>query len=449
MLDSRMYKDFFKGALEIPLIDCELRQCGCDQPYIYKGPALLSQNEHGGLILQFFAIECPRYEATNASWLGMQSRPGELIPETEYFDFIGFDRFRHPWRSQRLSGSWQFGASTYVKFDVHSIKRTYEYSRNIKKRGSYIEAYTPGKFKLPWHALTRSDVGSTIDLFEAEYVEFKWRIRNAGDGIRIAFYVVDGDVEPHFRRFLSALSIVTGRPVDPIMIHNFDRTSQTTSELRTRQSALSTASLVGPLPQHAPRASAQEASSTHNFIRAFLMSIECIRPVHQDLTSHVYELWHRVLRAGQHDISNSALVLSVAIEALLDKVFRSEVDIDQEFLQEVNQAKEILSGLPIQARARGRIAASLDGAAKPSARSVMYRLAKQGFLQETNIADWKKLRNAAAHGEDLDDQSRLQSNLDLYYKCLGLFYRLIFVVIRYRGDYVDYSKRGWPDSKFV
>lgn len=448
MLDSKTQKSFLDGKLEIPLVDCELRQCGSNSPTIYKGPAVLGQDEQGGLILRFFGLEHPQNAMMTSLMSELRYQPGVLIPETDYYDFVGYDPHRNPWHARGLSGDWSFGASVYVKLNVRTIEKTQENITKRKRRSSSVDAYVPGSFDLPWHGLTRSDTGSNVDLFETNQGAFKWKVRNVGDGLRISFHVENGDVEPHYRRFLIALAMVAGKSVDPTLANIADQEGGFSTQLHTQRRPLWTSKLLRPLPRHGSHVSVEEASSAHDFIHAFLTSIDRIHPEPCDLTNHVYGLWHRILRAGEHDVANSSLVLSVAIEALLHGAFKSEVDIDEGFLQEVGHAQAMLTKIDLKDRARARIVASLDGATNPNARDILYRLVKQGFIEQTHVVAWKKLRNAAAHGEDLGNHENLQVNLDLYHRCLGLFYRLIFIVIGYRGAYVDYSTRHWPDTKF-
>lgn len=449
MLDNKTHKSFLDGKLEIPLVDCELRQRGSDSPAIYKGPAVLGQDEQGGLLLRFFGLDHPKDVMMTSLASGLRYQPGVLVPETDYYDFIGYDPNRNPWRAWALNGDWSFGASVYVKLNVRTIEKTQENIPKRKRRSSAVDAYVPGKFELPWHGVTYSETGSNVDLFEANHGRFKWKIRNVGDGIRIAFHIENGDIEPHYRRFLIALAMVAGKSVDPTLVNMYEHDGGSSTQLHTQRRPLWASKLLRPLPRHGSHVSADDASCAHDFIHAFLTSIDRIHPEPQDLTEPIYGLWHRILRAGEHDVANSSLVLSVAIEALLDEAFKSKVDIDEGFVQEVDHAKAVLVGVELKDRARARITASLNGATNPTPRGILYRLAEQGFIEQNHVVAWKKLRNAAAHGEDFGSQEELQANLDLYHRCLGLFYRLVFIVIGYRGAYVDYSTRHWPEAKFT
>jgi hypothetical protein len=70
-------------------------------------------------------------------------------------------------------------------------------------------------------------------------------------------------------------------------------------------------------------------------------------------------------------------------------------------------------------------------------------------ITNIHLAAWNKLRNTGAHGGVLrEDENSLQKHLNQFHTCLELFYRLLFVLVRYHGKFVKYSAVGWPESTF-
>lgn len=63
--------------------------------------------------------------------------------------------------------------------------------------------------------------------------------------------------------------------------------------------------------------------------------------------------------------------------------------------------------------------------------------------------EWEILRNKSVHPDKMNqDPKVVQTYIDRIYTCIALFYRLIFIIIKYEGSYMDYSEKGWPEKKF-
>lgn len=160
-------------------------------------------------------------------------------------------------------------------------------------------------------------------------------------------------------------------------------------------------------------------------------------------------VWHRTLRTAS-DLDIGPLAIGVNIEAVVMDLFASEVDIDAEFIDAIEKAKDTVQKSGMAERAKQRVLSSLGGAVKPGPKQVLTRLQEQGFTTADEVKAWTSLRNHAAHGGNVDDSTyeALQGTVDKYYKCLGLFYRVLFVVIGYRGQHRDFAAPGWPIAWF-
>ena len=76
-------------------------------------------------------------------------------------------------------------------------------------------------------------------------------------------------------------------------------------------------------------------------------------------------------------------------------------------------------------------------------------MAENNLLNKAMVVEWVKLRNKLVHPVKMNqDPIAIQKYIDLIDTCLALFYRLIFIIIKYEGSYTDYSKRGWSEKKF-
>ena len=443
MIDSKSQESYLAGKLEMPLANGVLRQRDSPEPMVFKGPALLSQDEAGAMVLRFFAEDVPEGAMMQHMKTAFSHEPGVLVEEASYYDFSGVGPHGETWTSTGLDGEWSFRTSVYLKFRVRNMESVREPSTKVVRGYSSVRASMLGDFEFPWHELTKGDTGSLVDIFEHRAGRYHWKARKVDDSMSLEFIATDeADPEPAFRRLLIALGIVAGKSVVPVLTNIVDRNDVRTSRMHSPRRSRWKAKLLRPVAHDRPN-----APGCHQFIQAFLEAPDRGEPG-VDTSELIYGLWHRVLRAGEHDVANSALVLCVAIEALLDQSFTSEWDFDTEFAAEVSHAKELLDKGGFKERARRRMAASLENALQPNPKAILRRLMDQGFVGEVHIKAWERLRNKATHGQDLGEIGKLQETLDLHHQCLGLFFRLIFVLIGYRGPYVDYSLRRWPTRVF-
>ena len=102
-----------------------------------------------------------------------------------------------------------------------------------------------------------------------------------------------------------------------------------------------------------------------------------------------------------------------------------------------------------KARARDRTAGSTGNAIRhPGTNKLLHQLCSLGAVSEVNAKAWKKLRNAAAHG----DWSGLQRNPQRWFDRLGairtLFHEIVFHIIGYTGPYTDYGQQGYPSRTY-
>jgi hypothetical protein len=159
----------------------------------------------------------------------------------------------------------------------------------------------------------------------------------------------------------------------------------------------------------------------------------------------LYGFWHKINRSWQGGIVNAALTVTVAIEGIVKFYFKEYGYPDKEFINEVDAAIEPIESLGIGPRAKERIIASLKGAKSSNPRSALYNLSESGHFDKELVEEWKSLRNMSAHADKLDPE-KIQKYIDKVYKCLLLFNKLLFIIIKYENLYYDFSRSGWPET---
>lgn len=433
-------KELATGTFQIPLVHCKLRQRGAEAPIIYEGPGLISQSKDGNLQLQMFSEKVEFSEAFRRDH-GLIVTPGTLFPENTYYDLDAIDFDETRWRATHLSINVTFGAGTLVQVDLRRLEKIQPFTSD--RPGSAGGCFVPTSAELPWHKITTSDLGSSWDRFEHEDEQYEWEIRKLEGGLDIHFWVNEAHPEPSFTRFLRALAILTGRPIDP-WISAIREGEMLVTRFHTHHPELADAKLLGPLSLRMP--SHQDA---HRFLLCFVNNSVITQPGSVDGSELLFRFWHRILRARERDIENSALVLSVAVEGVVKEAFLSKYDVDNEFVELVEGAKERLNRAKCHERIKGTLKASLGHSSSPKVKDTLKRLIEQGALNKEHLVAWEGMRHAAAHGGAWeDDEFALQSHIRRFHFCLDLFYRLVFIVIIYRGQHVDLTDTQWSERPF-
>lgn len=441
-MDKKERDALFAGTFEMPLADCELRQQDIEKPRVYAGPALLTQRPDKSLHLRLFAAPRGEIESMQEFLGALDVTPGKLHPDSNYYDFTGVDQHGVTWKAERLSIDCSYGVnSTYIGARVRIIEASEDYGKTLPS--SKAHAFVPGTFKLPWHKVTKTESSIKTDIFEGECERYAWKLHQREDQLDISFTVKEDPVGDDFWRFLGAISVLCGSAIDPVLVM-IGEAGKRIRRLKTQRRPGWTASLARPLSDLAP-----DAAHSHHFIARYLRGIKNSHPAEQDCFDTLHTVWHRTLRTAS-DLDIGPLVIGVNIEAVVMDLFASEVDIDAEFIDAIEKAKDIVQRSGMAERAKQRVLSSLGGAVKPGPKQVLTRIQEQGFITANEVKAWASLRNHAAHGGDVDESTyeALQGAVDKYYRCLGLFYRLLFIVIGYRGQHRDFTAPGWPIAWF-
>lgn len=453
-MDKKQLAALTEGRFELAFARCELRQRGADDPHVLVGSGFLAQDKDGALLLRMAAHE----ERTDVQVLKMEFSQswaaGQLIPETAYYDLKAWTVSGTEWRAERVSPNMDYGMhGTAARIRLRRIETREQWEQFAEH--TKITVSIPEELDLPWHIWTKKgEFGGATDKFEHDTGKFSWIAHKENGQTTLVFYPDGESVEPAFTHFWRGLHIVLGRLIESqsfFIVEGHWRTKRLASRVRTT----SKRRLAPPI-----RGLAFDAEHFHAFIAAFLEHGTLQRDEggvakqggHSDL---IYRHWQRISDAWENDLENSALVLSVAIEGLIKEAFASEHDVDAEFIAQLDRAKPILKKATLDERALGCVLASIGNARKPRVGDVLRRLVEQGALHDGHVQAWSALRNTAAHGGTLaDDDLALQAYINRFHICLDLFYRLVFVIIGYRGHHRDYSvvcspaQQEWPIVPF-
>ncbi|MCK4419260.1 hypothetical protein KAV79_05595, partial [Candidatus Aerophobetes bacterium] len=148
-------------------------------------------------------------------------------------------------------------------------------------------------------------------------------------------------------------------------------------------------------------------------------------------------------------ITNASLALAVAIEGIIKAYFEKYGLPDREILCQIREAKQLIKHSELGKRIKKRLLSSIDGLKSTSPKGALYQMSDMSLFPKSFVVEWLSLRNKSAHADRIDqDEKTKQIYFDQIYTCITLFYCLLFKVIGYEGNFIDYSQEGHPEKSF-
>ncbi|WP_201556395.1 hypothetical protein [Psychrobacter sp. 72-O-c] len=167
-------------------------------------------------------------------------------------------------------------------------------------------------------------------------------------------------------------------------------------------------------------------------------------------SSALYIWWYR-LYGYTLDIENKLLILSVAVESIVLKYIRKE-DANNKIYDcnEIKKLGKLVKNTDVSKSLKRRVQkylGNLNSSSKPLV-SILNELANSGTLLKDMNIEWQLLRNDAAHGVErsLNGENEAQMQRVIYEANYleEVFFRLVFYIISYEGDFRQFSKLGYP-----
>lgn len=429
---------FISNTFEIDCIDICLTQKIEKEPIVYTGPGTIYQDEHGELQLKLYSKINDRKKE-----LAHQFKchaPGKIIADDNYFTLKAIDMSGKEWIADNIwvSANVSFPASGQViKSRLREIETKEDGSTTEK---NYLFIIVPGKHEIPCNEkedLPNGGCRLNRSVFSANNIEFEFR-KLDNCLIIYANSAPDCLKEDTYIKILEALSIITGLIIHPVVVKN---TQQDHAVLKIKSITNSYSNKKLPTPfKHSTPGDLQSFSC---FFEKYMAAIDF--PF-----SDLFGFWHKVNRAWQVSIVNSSLSMGVAIEGIIRTYFGKLGLPDKEITLQADEAKLKINDLDIGERIKERLLSSIGELLKnTSPKGALRQMSQDGLLGEEMVAEWPKLRNKSVHPDKLNEDPRaLQKYIDQIYTCIALFYRLLFIIIKYDGNYIDYSENGWPEKMF-
>ena len=431
---------FISNSFEIDCIDIRLTQKKDKDPIIYTGPGTICQDEHGMLQIKLYSkINDKKKELSHQF---KQHTPGEIIADDNYFTLRAIDMSGKKWIADNIcilpDASFP-AAGLVIKAKIDEIKNIELNKTWSNTEKNHLSIIIPGQYKIPCNEKEDLPNGGrrlNRTVFSANEIDFEFRkfdsclIINANSKTE----KLDKDT---YIKLIEALSIIIGCKVRPIVIKNTQK-DKDVIKIRSVDNSFANKKLFPPFKHSDPT----EFESFTSFLEKYLVNIK-------SPFSDIFGFWHKISRAWQASIENSSLSIGVAIEGTLKSYFSETGLADEEILQQAEEAKKLIEDSDLGERIKGRLFGSIGLLKNASPKGALNQMVQKKWLNKAMVSEWKELRSKSVHPDKINQGSIVfQKYINQFNTCLTLFYRLVFIIIKYEGSYMDYSERGWPEKKF-
>lgn len=415
---------YIKGEMVLHFSRITLTQRCIGNPIVFSGPGHVHLDK--GRLKYTVYHTCVSDEANRHMALSFAGQAGELVNENSLFDFEGIDVAGKIWTAEMVDasgGNYRFEFCV-VEGSIESLSSRHAFSGNHQSTVHQIYFDDP-HFPSPRLSvapgfefvcggstvtITKDESGCNVSLLGGELSdEFAKAIEktlNVLSGVRLQLAVTEKILEGH--------SIV---------------------ELYSRDIELSNQQLCPPveIPFRCP---SEFFGSVFNLLVGFFQQNGAV----------FYDNWNKLNRAWQAGLESTALNVSVCIEGVLRSYFEA-LGTDSDFAELSRSAVPAVMQLEIDERVKNLLRSCLSGSGNFKPKAALRALTQSGEISPELAVKWNKLRSETAHavvaGEAREDWQRM---VDLTFANIKLFYEILFSIIGYTGERIDYESRGFPSG---
>lgn len=415
----------------------------------YSGPGYVSQNPDGGLVFKIYCNEGAISHLFEEIERFNSIKSGEILGEEHFYSLLATDITGRQWKSKWIDPDPCFGSSgSIIKGKVKEL--FYTYQLEYQEGGYFADIYFPGDIDIPCNRA--SEVEKIVDgkkrafsgkwnIAKFDACGFDFELEKEKDWLNFCANSKSQEINSaSIMRFNEALQFILGCSLSWLTLE--------LSDGQDRKVIVRPLNNYGKKSTLGPPIALQQCRAKSNMIWIlFQKYLEYIINYRKD-SWHPLSYWvHTVIESGSASFDIERLVLSVAIEGILKSQFSELKPIDSTLESQINKAKQIILQSDLQDNFKKRVEGALGSMSQARSKDRLHILKGQGFVSDELIKEYGKLRDSSAHG-DLVSGMQMQTDFDQYAAALVLFYHLIFSAIDYRGEYTDYSRRGYPLRRF-
>lgn len=414
---------YIKGEMVLHFSRITLTQRGTDNPIVFSGPGHVHLDS--GRLKYVIYHACVSDEANRHMAMSFAGQAGELVNEDSLFDFEGMDVAGKIWTANGVDTS---GGSYRYEFCV--VEGSIEFL-------STRCALTGGR-QNTLHQVYFYDPHFPAPHFGAPGLEFvcgESTVTIAKDESGCDVSVVGGELNDRFAKAIEkTLNVLSGVRLQPGVT---EKTWEGASivELYSRSMELRNQQLFPPveIPFRCP---SDFFGSVFNLLVGFFQHNGAV----------FYDNWYKLNRAWQAGIESTALNVSVCIEGALKEYFEV-FGTDSDFAELCRRSVSAVMLLEIDERVKNLLRSCLGGSGNFKPKTALRALTQSGKISPGLAGKWNKLRSETAHavlaGEAREDWQRM---VDLTFANIKLFYEILFSIVGYTGERIDYERRGFPSG---
>ena len=437
-MDDKLVESILNKSFEIICSEISLSN---SDGVKYSGPGEIKINEEGDLTYKIFCTGQVPYHEVFSSF---NAKPGQIIDDSEFYLLNAKDLAGNIWSANRIMKHINGGQEGYVvlgKIDELLLDK----SLSIKFPNYFAKIIYPGKVDFPCNTPTevKTKIGGkergfsgsrNVSKFKACGYEFE--LQKNPDYFSVEFY---SDKKPIP---LSLISQVT-ETLFFIFAHSLSWAILEITEgqnqklyLRCPLKEAKASRIQGPIPLN-------HLGRLNSIWILFDKYLSYLLSLTEESWKRIVYYTHSVIVSGLSTIEAEALTLAVSIEGILKKEFSDIILPSVSFIEEVVMLKDFIVRSDITEELKNRLTGSLNTMSQPSAKDRLRALNERGLLEKDLIRAWDKIRHSLAHGDE-PDYTDFQAFLDYRGAVIVLYYKLIFLVIGYQGEYCDYGIHGYP-----
>ena len=275
--------------------------------------------------------------------------------------------------------------------------------------------------------------------FEAINIDFEIEVR---DGYTVLSAATD-EIELNdinINRIFEAFCFVTANP-EPwsilIIIRN--------GAIETRVRAVKTKKIKSRTP---PPISFQKIQENKSVWQLFESYLKHGTSNNVDFYHPISRLFYSILESGKASLDVEALTLSVSIESLLNDELSHLYSISSELNKNIECVEQIINeSETLDADFKNRMQGSISAMKKARAKDILFVLRDGELVDRELVKTYGELRNKTAHGAR-DSGADIQNYFNQVSAVLVLFFQLVFLIIKYNGEYTDYGSYQYPTKIF-
>ncbi len=429
-----------KFTLELPEIIISQRKQ--NNPNIYTGPGSIYQNKNGQLLLKLYS----KSSESSTSFFNNNLEPGKIIADKEYYNVKALDMYGHTWVSNRVRIDKHYGQGGKYLIIFSRINQigSEQELREIEINSS-LTLFLNKKIKLPSapfiedKTILENKFYKNVRIFSNLLIrDYKITFLERSNWIEILASSRKSKLPENIDlRICEALQFITFTKLNWFYYEKF--------EGKTNNQKLNNINFYNINRGSTPPFRINFTSSEPNW-RLFKLYLDHILDYTIPNKYHpISSLLNLIIQAEKLPIETRFQTICICVESILNSEFDLEIEVDSKLKENQTNIVRFIDE-KVDKEYRDRLQALVAQLSNTRPVDKLYSLANDKLIEERLIKDWKDLRHRIIHGERIQTE-RLQDYMNKYYSSLTLFYKLIFIKIRYVGLYTDYSISGWPNRE--